>query len=73
MHYFQVVLCTLLVPSKIPRGISIENGGNRSGQQPGRPSARIKKNQGKSMFSGLAGQSKTSPAIGNPRKIIEIY
>ena len=54
MHYFQVVLCTLLVPSEIPRGIFIEFswksiGSNLSGPLAGpfEKQAKSKKNQRK--------------------------
>jgi len=35
--------------------------------------AKSKKINGKSMVSGLAGQSKISPATGNPQKMNKFY
>ena len=65
MHYFQVVLCTLLVPSKISRGISMEIPWKSIGSPTSGPLAepiekhgKSRKIKGKSMVPGLAGLSK---------------
>ena len=49
MHYFQVVLCTLLVPSKISRGISIEISWKSIGSPTSGPLAEPIEKQGKSI------------------------
>ena len=74
MHYFEVVLCTLLVPSKNSRGIFIEIswkslGSNLSGPLAGplEKQSKSKKIKGKSMVPGCP----KSPKPPRPLEILE--
>ena len=89
MHYFQVVLCTLLVPSKIPRGIFIEFswksiGSNLSGPLAGpfEKQAKTKKKKKTKEINGLqagwpvqnlSGHWKSSKKSINPIKCLRAF
>ena len=80
MHYFQVVLCTLLVPSKISRGIFIEFswksiGSNLSGPLAGpfEKQAKSKKSKGNQWSPGWLANPKPLRPLGILEKINKSY